>query len=54
MRDGLPVDLDELHRLVPDKEQFEVEYMCKFLDSYGIMLDPNLLQFNDVSTWRSA
>lgn len=43
--DGLEIDLEDLHKLVPDPDVFAQEYMCQFLSEFGSMLDVSLLEF---------
>ena len=45
IKDGLNVDLEQLHKLIPDPIQFSIEFECSFADSSNDFLSPNLLQF---------
>ena len=45
IKDGLNVDLEQLHKLIPDPTQFAIEFECSFADSSNDFLSPNLLQF---------
>ena len=45
MKDGLNVDLEQLHKLIPDPMQFSIEFECSFADSSSDFLSPSLLQF---------
>lgn len=45
MKDGLNVDLEQLHKLIPDPTQFAIEFECSFADSSNEFLSPSLLQF---------
>lgn len=45
--DGLKVDLEALHTLVPDAEVFAQEYECKFMSEYGSMIDTSLIDWYD-------
>ena len=42
---GLNVDLEQLHKLIPDPVQFSIEFECSFADSSNDFLSPSLLQF---------
>ena len=44
---GLEVDIAELEKLVGDKEVFDIEYRCKFADSWSSMIDLKLLDWYD-------
>lgn len=44
---GLDVDLEELRRLCPDPQVFDMEYMCRFADSWGAFVDESLLEWYD-------
>lgn len=41
--DGLDIDLNALHSLVPDKDVFACEYECKFMREYSSFIDLSLL-----------
>ena len=45
IKDGLNVDLEQLHKLIPDPIQFSIEFECSFADSSNDFLSPSLLQF---------
>lgn len=45
MKDGLNVDLEQLHKLIPDPMQFSIEFECSFADSSNDFLSSSLLQF---------
>ena len=45
IKDGLNVDLEQLHKLIPDPMQFSIEFECSFADSSNDFLSPSLLQF---------
>lgn len=38
VRDGLPIDIDEIKEAMNDEEGFAQEYMCEFLDSSNCLL----------------
>lgn len=44
---GLEVDIAELEKLVGDPEIFDIEYRCKFADSWSSMVDLRLLDWYD-------
>ena len=44
---GLEVDIAELEKLVGDQEVFDIEYRCKFADSWSSMIDLKLLDWYD-------
>ena len=44
---GLEVDIAELEKLVGDQEVFDIEYRCKFADSWSSMIDLRLLDWYD-------
>ena len=44
---GLEVNIAELEKLVGDKEVFDIEYRCKFADSWSSMIDLKLLDWYD-------
>ena len=44
---GLEVDIAELEKLVGDPEVFDIEYRCKFADSWSSMIDLRLLDWYD-------
>ena len=44
---GLDVDVDALRKMTIDPEMFDIEYMCKFADSYGSFIDSNLIDWYD-------
>ena len=45
IKDGLNVDLEQLHKLIPDPTQFAIEFECSFADSSNDFISSNLLQF---------
>ena len=45
IKDGLNVDLEQLHKLIPDPTQFAIEFECSFADSSNEFISSNLLQF---------
>lgn len=45
MANGLKIDIEELKKTCNDDETFRREYCCEFADSYGCMLDAELLEF---------
>ena len=47
IQNGLVVDLDSLHRLCPDKDIFAQEYECKFMSSYGSLIDLDIIDWYD-------
>ena len=47
INDGLKVDIEELHKLVPDPDIFAQEYMCQFSKEFGSFLDFDKLDFYD-------
>lgn len=47
IKQGLPVDLEEIRKLIPDPEQFSVEYECKWANTQGSLLDTCILDFYD-------
>ena len=44
---GLEVNIAELEKLVGDQEVFDIEYRCKFADSWSSMIDLKLLDWYD-------
>ena len=44
---GLEVNIAELEKLVGDQEVFDIEYRCKFADSWSQMIDLRLLDWYD-------
>ena len=44
---GLEVNIAELEKLVGDQEVFDIEYRCKFADSWSSMIDLRLLDWYD-------
>lgn len=42
---GLDVSVEEIKKLCPDDETYRMEYCCEFMDSYGSLIDTNLLEF---------
>lgn len=44
---GLNVNIEELEDLVGNPDVFDVEYRCKFADSWGSFVDVNLLDWYD-------
>ena len=44
---GLEVDIAELEKLVGDQEVFDIEYRCKFADTWSSMIDLRLLDWYD-------
>lgn len=44
---GLDVDIDALMKMAVDPEVFDMEYMCKFADSFSEFVDLNLLDYVD-------
>ena len=47
VQQGLKVDIQQLERLVGDPEVFDIEYRCKFADSWSQMIDLRLLDWYD-------
>ena len=47
IQNGLVVDLDSLHSLCPDKDIFAQEYECKFMSSYGSLIDLDIIDWYD-------
>ena len=45
IQNGLDVDLDSLHSLCPDKDIFAQEYECKFMSSYGSLIDLDIIDW---------
>lgn len=51
---GLNVDIDQLHKLVPDPLAFATEYMCEFAAESSQFIDISLLDFfDDVPSCKS-
>ena len=44
---GLEIDLDSLHSLCQDPDVFAQEYECKFMSSYGSLIDLELIDWYD-------
>lgn len=44
---GLDVDIDALKKMTIDPEMFDIEYMCKFADSYSDFIDLSLIDYYD-------
>ena len=44
---GLDIDLDSLHSLCQDPDVFAQEYECKFMSSYGSLIDLELIDWYD-------
>ena len=44
---GLDVDVDALRKMTIDPEMFDIEYMCKFADSYSDFIDLSLIDYYD-------
>lgn len=44
---GMNVDIDELKRMVIDPEVFDMEYMCRFADSFSEFVDMNAIDYVD-------
>ena len=54
-KSGLNVDIDELHKLVPDIDIFNQEYMCKFSKEFGQFLDFDILDwYDDIPQGKSS
>ena len=47
IEDGLKVDLEALHTLVPDPDVFACEYECKFMKEHSSFIDLQLLEFSE-------
>ena len=47
IEDGLKVDLEALHTLVPDPDIFSCEYECKFMKEHSSFIDLQLLEFSE-------
>lgn len=47
IQNGLEVNLDSLHSLCPDKDIFAQEYECKFMSSYGSLIDLDIIDWYD-------
>ena len=44
---GLEIDLDSLHSLCQDPDVFAQEYECKFMSSYGSLIDLDIIDWYD-------
>lgn len=44
---GLEIDLDSLHSLCQDPDVFAQEYECKFMSSYGSLIDLEMIDWYD-------
>lgn len=47
IKDGLQLDINQLHTLCPDPQIFAQEYECKFLSEYSSFIDTSYLDFVD-------
>lgn len=45
--EGLDLDINELHKLIPDIDIFNQEYMCAFSKEFGSFIDFEILDFYD-------
>ena len=44
---GLKVDIEALRKMVMDQDVFDMEYMCKFADSFSEFIDLSLIDYFD-------